>query len=79
MLFLSVHTLERMAQRRITRSEIQQGLTRRETVYVSAEDPSCTVILCSTDSGRRLKLVVASDDHECIITVAARDEEGEER
>lgn len=75
MLFLSVHTLRRMTQRGITRQEIREGLTNRETLYVSADDATCTVILCVTDAGRRLKMVVASDDHECIITVAARDEE----
>ena len=73
-LFLSLHTLERMEARSITRAEIEQGLTRRETVYTSPEDASATVILCSTNAGRQLKVVVATDDEEFIITVAARGE-----
>ena len=61
-----------MSERGITREEIQQGLTRRETVYVSREDDSVTVILCRTDAGRRLKIALATDDEEHIITVAER-------
>lgn len=73
-LFLSMHTVQRMEARGITRAEIEQGLTRRETVYTSPEDTSATVILCSTDAGRQLKVVVATDDEDYIITVAARGE-----
>ncbi|MDO9498104.1 MAG: DUF4258 domain-containing protein [Nocardioides sp.] len=73
-LFLSMHTLQRMEERNITRAEIEQGLTRRETVYMSPEDNSATVILCSTEAGRQLKLVVATDDEEYVITAMARGE-----
>lgn len=69
-----MHALGRMESRGITRAEIEQGLTRRETVYVSPEDSSSTVILCSTDAGRQLKVVVDTNDEEYIITVADRGE-----
>jgi hypothetical protein len=74
--FLNVHALKRMEQRGISRSEVLQALTRRETVYVSDEDASRTVILGSTSEGRRLKVIVESDDEQCVVTVSARDEEG---
>lgn len=69
-----MHALDRMRARRISRQEIEQGLTRRETVYVSDEDQSATVILCATDAGRKLKVVVATNDENYIVTVADRGE-----
>jgi hypothetical protein len=75
-LFLSMHAVHRMRARHITRDEIEQGLTGRETVSVSNEDPTATVILCSTDAGRKLKVVVATDDENFILTAAARGDEG---
>jgi hypothetical protein len=64
-----------MESRNITRDEVLEALENRETVYVSSEDPSATVILGRTRSGRSLKVVVSSTDDEHVITVAARGEE----
>jgi hypothetical protein len=74
-LFLSVHAVERMNERSISREEVQQALTERETVYVSPEDASATVVLGRTVVGRRLKVVVGTDDAEYVITVSERGEE----
>lgn len=74
-LFLSFHAVQRMRRRRIERSEVLEALGNRETVYVSAEDPSTTVILGRTEQGRRLKVVVNSLDEQHIITVADRGQE----
>lgn len=75
-LFLELHTLLRMEQRGITRDEIREALSTPEVIYESEDDPGRTVILGRTLAGRGLKIVVATRDHEHVITVAARDEEG---
>jgi hypothetical protein len=74
-LFLSVHTVRRMGQRGISRDEIEEALTCQDVIYPSEDDPSRTVILGRTSTGRPLKVVVSSDDHEYIVTVADRSDE----
>ena len=76
MLFLTLHALQRMRARGISRDEVQQALANRQTQY-SSDDFSDTrlIILGQTASGRRLKVVVVADDEDRIITVADRDAE----
>lgn len=76
MLFLSIHALQQMRRRDVDRAEILEALENRETVYVSAEDASATVVLGRTAQGRRLKVVVNSRNQEHVITVADRGQEG---
>ncbi|TMK63219.1 MAG: DUF4258 domain-containing protein [Actinobacteria bacterium] len=64
-----------MRQRRINGTEIDDVLESPETVYQSREDHSRTVYLGTTKGGRRLKVVVLTDDREVVITVADRDVE----
>jgi uncharacterized DUF497 family protein len=73
---LSWHASQRMARRRISQEEVEQVLANPETSYPSADYPEeRLVILGSTDTGRRLKVVVPVDDNEMVITVADRDSE----
>ena len=74
-LFLSVHAVQQMTRRNISRAEISEALACVETTYPSDERPDVTVILGRTNQRRRLKVVVHSEDHEHVITVADRDEE----
>lgn len=64
-----------MAQRGITRQEIDEALGNRHTEYPSQDFPDRLVILGGTNSGRRLKIVVLKDDQGYVITVADRDSE----
>lgn len=67
----------RMQQRGIEDWEIDQVLASLDSciTYPSAQDAARTVILGRTLSGRRLKIVVLTDDNEEVITVAERDNE----
>jgi hypothetical protein len=67
------HVQQRMQERDIAEWEIDQVLANPGTTYPSLEDEGRTVILGSTEEGRRLKVVVLQDDWEEIITVADRD------
>ena len=76
MLFLSLHAVGRIRERGISRDEVVEALYQgRETVYPSADDPDCSVVLGSTSAGRRLKIVVQTDDQNYIVTAADRDAE----
>ncbi len=75
-LFLSVHALRQMQRRQISREEVEQALGNPGAVrYASGEDPSATVVRSESEAGRRLKVVVRTDDHDYIITVAGISEE----
>lgn len=74
-LHFSTHAMDRMRHRRIRRAEVKDALQRRERGYVAAEDATATIIICSTDDGRALRVVVATDDEDHVLTVSARGEE----
>ncbi len=75
-LFLSVHAVKQGQRRDITRTEVAQALARADTTYASKEYPAArTVVLGTTDQGRRLKIVVLTDDAQYVVTVADRDGE----
>jgi hypothetical protein len=74
-LFLSVHAVHRMQKRGITRDEVEEAIANAEVTYQSADDASRTVILGRCSTGRSLKVVVSSDDHDSVITVADRNDE----
>lgn len=75
MLMFSLHALERLAKRGITRSEVLEALGNRETVYESAGERPALVVLGTTATGRRLKVAVDKDDESYVITVADRGSE----
>lgn len=74
-LIVSMHALHRMKQRNISRDEVIEAIAERGTMYTSTDDDSRTVILGRTRAGRSLKVVVESDDHDYVITVADRADE----
>lgn len=75
MLVFSIHALQRLEKRSISRDEVAEVLTRRETVIETHGDRPSLTILGRTDAGRRLKVVVAMDDESYVITIADRDSE----
>jgi hypothetical protein len=64
-----------MERRGIRRDEVEEAIANRGTMYPSADDESRVVILGRTAAGRSLKVVVERDDHDCVITVADREDE----
>ena len=64
-----------MAQRGITESEIDYVLANPETRYSSEAHDDRTVVLGTTGTGRRLKVVVLVSIPDYVITVADRDSE----
>jgi hypothetical protein len=62
-----------LVTRHITKNEVEEVIAAPETFYPSQDQPGRTVILGSTATGRRLKVVV-SDADGGVITVADRDE-----
>lgn len=73
-LFLTMHAWDQMTLRSITRDEVTEAHTRRDTTYRSEDYPDeRLVILGTTSAGRRLKIVVPINDQNTIITVADRD------
>lgn len=75
MLGLAQHARLRMRQRDITESEIEEALTHASDRYPSDDAPDRTVVLGTTRNGRRLKVVVSTEDEQYVITVADRDDE----
>lgn len=73
MLFLTIHALERMRERFITRDEVIEARASRETTYPSEDDPGVLVILGTTRDGRRLKVFVDAADECVIVSVMDRD------
>lgn len=69
------HARQRMMERGISSAEVDEVLASPQTSYPSAGHGDRTVVLGQTASGRRLKVVVLSNDMECVVTVADRDEE----
>lgn len=69
----SLHARRQMGRRHITENEVIEALAQPETSYASREHPDRQVLLGSTDAGRRLKVVVVSDDN-LVVTVADRDQ-----
>jgi len=73
-LFLSVHAVKQSQRRQITRTEVAEALAQADTVYASEEYPDTrTVVLGRTNQGRRLKVVVLTEDVHYVVTVADRD------
>lgn len=73
----SAHARQRMKQRGIALSEIEEVLLSPRTSYASREYPGeRTVVLGETSGGRRLKVVIVTHDPDVVVTVA--DRSGEE-
>ncbi|MDK3255076.1 DUF4258 domain-containing protein [Blastococcus capsensis] len=67
----SGHARRRMAARRIDAAEVEEALAAPDLVHASQEHPDeRTVIRGRTSTGRRLKVVVLTDDKEYVVTVA---------
>lgn len=62
----SKHSLDRLAERGITAAEVQTVLESHE---VSFADPKGNACYVRTIGERRIKVVVAADDPEFVITV----------
>jgi hypothetical protein len=74
----TAHARRQMERRSITATEVDEALAAAETSYPSAQHPDTRlVVLGTTNTGRRLKVVVAQDDPHYVITAAARDEDDE--
>ena len=63
-----------MTARGILREEVLDALRTVEVTYTSEDRDDRTVILCRTGAGRRLKVVVETDDPNYVVTVADRDD-----
>jgi len=68
MIHLSMHAQRRMRQRGIEAWEVEYVIDHPGTQYSSEQDATRTVILGETLSGRRLKVVVVSDDQSQVVT-----------
>lgn len=66
MLRLSVHASRRMAERDVTLDDIRLVISDHQVSWNDKKGNPCFV---RELSGRRIKVVVAADDHEFIITV----------
>ncbi len=68
------HATRRMALRKITASEVAEALANPTTTYPSRDpgDEARTVVLGVTTAGRRLKIVVVTDDPDTVVTVMDR-------
>lgn len=64
-----------MKQRDITQAEIEEALGQPDTTYPSTSHPDRSVVLSTLRSGRRLKVVVQTNDPQYVVTVADRDRE----
>jgi Domain of unknown function (DUF4258) len=67
------HARLQMESRRIEVAEVYEAVDNPETSYESRYRPDRTVLLGSTQAGRRLKVVLTKDDPATVITVADRD------
>lgn len=76
MVHLCAHARRQARRRRVTEQEVEEALARPDTRYPSQEYPEQrTVLLGRTAGGKRLKVVVLTDDPEYVVTVADRDGE----
>lgn len=64
-----------MEDRHISDAEVEEAVTDPETTYPSAEDANRQVVLGSTITDRRLKVVLAAPNLDVVVTVADRDSE----
>lgn len=73
----SYHASEQMIERDITAAEVAEAASQPTTTYSSNRPGRAdrTVILGTTASGRRLKVVVLTADPDYVVTVADRDQE----
>ena len=77
-LHFSRHATRRMESRNISPDEVAEAWTSRDATYavLGPKAGRRLVILGTTASGRRLKVVVLARDERFVVTVADREEEG---
>ncbi len=65
------HAIRRMRLRGVSKVEVLEALLSRQETRPSDEYPNRSIVIGTTSAGRRLKIILSSDE-QTVITVAAQ-------